>query len=339
MKSRLNIEARPMNLPTRAQSNRLLGNVVACALGLALALPSAHAQTWPDRPIKLIVPAPTGGGMDGLGRTLAEALPPLLKQPVVVENRAGANSVVGLAAVARAAPDGYTLLLTASFQTIHNWTIKNLPYDGVRDFAGVAPLGYTPLVLTSSAQSGLKSAAEFRAFVERNRTGVPFAASAMETRLGAEMLLQLLKAKSQIISYKGTGPAMTDIAGGHVPLFMTTFTSVLPFKDTGKIHLIGIAAKQRSSFLPDVPTLAEQGMPVEAGVWYGVTAPAGTPAPIIQRLNTEIAKAAQTPEYQAKLKTLWVDAMSSTPAEFDAFIRAESERWRKVVAEAGIQPE
>ena len=328
-----------MHLPTRAQSNRLLGNVVACALGLALALPSAHAQTWPDRPIKLIVPAPTGGGMDGLGRTLAEALPPLLKQPVVVENRAGANSVVGLAAVARAAPDGYTLLLTASFQTIHNWTIKNLPYDGVRDFAGVAPLGYTPLVLTSSAQSGLKSAAEFRAFVERNRTGVPFAASAMETRLGAEMLLQLLKAKSQIISYKGTGPAMTDIAGGHVPLFMTTFTSVLPFKDTGKIHLIGIAAKQRSSFLPDVPTLAEQGMPVEAGVWYGVTAPAGTPAPIIQRLNTEIAKAAQTPEYQAKLKTLWVDAMSSTPAEFDTFIRAESERWRKVVAEAGIQPE
>ena len=148
MKSRLNIEARPMNLPTRAQSNRLLGNVVACALGLALALPSAHAQTWPDRPIKLIVPAPTGGGMDGLGRTLAEALPPLLKQPVVVENRAGANSVVGLAAVARAAPDGYTLLLTASFQTIHNWTIKNLPYDGVRDFAGVGELLHEHHLLT-----------------------------------------------------------------------------------------------------------------------------------------------------------------------------------------------
>lgn len=338
MNPRLKTETRPMNTPAQT-ARRALGGVVICALGLALSAPITQAQTWPDRPIKIIVPAPTGGGMDGLGRTLAEALPPLLKQPVVVENRAGANSVVGLAAVARAAPDGYTLLLTASFQTIHNWTIKNLPYDGVRDFAGVAPLGYTPLVLTSSAQSGLKTAAEFRAFVDRNRDGVPFAASAMETRLGAEMLLQLLKAKSQIISYKGTGPAMTDIAGGHVPLFMTTFTSVLPFKDSGKVHLIGIAAKERSSFLPDVPTLAEQGMPVEAGVWYGVTAPAGTPAAIIQRLNTEIAKAAQTPEYQAKLKTLWVDAMSSTPAEFDAFIRAESERWRKVVAGAGIQPE
>jgi len=132
---------------------------------------------------------------------------------------------------------------------------------------------------------------------------------------------------------------MTDIAGGHVPLFMTTFTSVLPFKDTGKVTMIGIAAKTRSSFLPDVPALAEQGLPVEAGVWYGVTAPAGTPAPIIERLNKEIARASQTPEYKAKLKALWIDPMSATPAEFDAFIRAESERWRKVVQAAGIQPE
>lgn len=313
--------------------------------GLALATiligsaTAAHAQTWPERTVKIVVPAPTGGGMDGMGRMLAEVLPPLLKQPVVVENRAGANSVVGLAAVARAAPDGYTLLLTASFQTIHNWTIKNLPYDGVKDFAGVAPLGYTPLVLTASAQSGIRTVADLRAFVDRNKAGVPFAASAMETRLGAEMLLQLLNAKSQIVSYKGTGPAMTDIAGGHVPLFMTTFTSVLPFKDTGKVHMIGIAAKTRSSFLPDVPALAEQGLPVEAGVWYGVAAPAGTPPAIIERLNQEIARAAQTPEYKAKLKALWIDAMSATPAEFDAFIRAESERWRKVVQAASIQPE
>ena len=315
----------------------VLGALIAAALGLAPV--SGSAQTWPERTVKIIVPAPTGGGMDGMGRTLAEVLPPLLKQPVVVENRAGANSVVGLAAVARAAPDGYTLLLTASFQTIHNWTIKNLPYDGVKDFAGVAPLGYTPLVLTSSSQSGIRSVADLRAFVDRNRAGVPFAASAMETRLGAEMLLQLLDAKSQIVNYKGTGPAMTDIAGGHVPLFMTTFTSVLPFKDTGKVTMIGIAAKTRSSFLPDVPALAEQGLPVEAGVWYGVTAPAGTPAPIIERLNKEIARASQTPEYKAKLKALWIDPMSATPAEFDAFIRAESERWRKVVQAAGIQPE
>lgn len=325
-------------MPRHAGLTRAAITALTC-LVFGLSSFTAFAQTWPERTVKIIVPAPTGGGMDGMGRTLAEVLPPLLKQPVVVENRAGANSVVGLAAVARAAPDGYTLLLTASFQTIHNWTIKNLPYDGVRDFAGVAPLGYTPLVLTASAQSGIRTVADLKSFVDRNRSGVPFAASAMETRLGAEMLLGLLNAKSQIVNYKGTGPAMTDIAGGHVPLFLTTFTSVLPFKDTGKVHMIGIAAKTRSAFLPDVPALAEQGLPVEAGVWYGVAAPAGTPPTIIDRLNKEIARAAQTPEYKAKLKALWIDPMSASPAEFDAFIRAESERWRKVVQAAGIQPE
>ena len=312
----------------------------ASATVLALAAPTvAVAQGWPERPVRIVVPAPTGGGMDGLGRALAEALSPLLRQPVIVENRPGANSVIGSQYVARAAPDGYTVLLTASFHTMHPWTVKNLPYDGLKDFAPVAPLGSSPLVFVASAQSGVRSVADFRAFAARQSGGVPFAASAMETRLGAELLLQQVKAKPQIVLYKGTGPAMTDIAGGHVPLFVTTFTSVLPFKDTGKVNVVGVASRQRSAFLPDVPTLAEQGLPVEVSVWYGILAPAGTPADVVQRLNAEIARAARSPEYQARLKSMSVDASVASPAEFEAFVRSETARWRDVVKAAGIEPE
>lgn len=306
---------------------------------LSLSPAAGLAQGYPERPIRIVIPAPPGGGMDGIGRALADPLAAALKQPVVIDNRAGGNSIIGTQLAARAAPDGYTLLLIASFHTMHPWTVKALPYDSLKDFAAVAPLGSSPLVFVSSASSGIRTAADFRAHAARLRDGVTFATSSTETRLGAELVLQRVGAKGVIVNYKGTGPAMGDVAGGHVPLFVTTFTSALPFKDTGKINLIGVAAKERSPYLPGVPTLAEQGLDVEVGVWYAIVAPAGTPAAVIERLNREITRLSRLPEYEAKLRTYSVEAMTATPAEFDAFMKAEVAKWAGVVKAAGIEPE
>ena len=321
--------------------NALLGKTIASLFFAALSvLPGGSlAQTYPDRPVRIVIPAPPGGGMDTIGRALAEHLSPALKQTVIIDNRAGANSVIGSQAVARAAPDGYTLLLTASFHTMHPWTVKNLPYDALKDFRAVAPLGSSPLIFVSSAGSGVRSVADFKAYAARSRDGVTFATSSMETRLGAELVLQQVGAKGVIVNYKGTGPAMGDIAGGHVPLFVTTFSSALPFKDTGKINLIGVAAQTRNADLPGVPTLVEQGLDVEVGVWYAILAPVGTPNEVIERLNREITQISKKPEYEAKLRTFSIQASVATPAEFDAFIKSEVARWAKVVKAANIEPE
>lgn len=314
-----------------------LGHLGAALLAL---LPiAAPGQTYPDRSIRIVIPAPPGGGMDAIGRALSDPLALALKQPVVIENRPGGNGVIATQLVARAAPDGYTLLLMASFHAINVSTVKKLPYDSVKDFAGIAKLGDSPAVFVSSAQSGVRTVADFSAFVARNRDAVTFAVSSMETRLGAESVLQRAGAKGVIVNYKGTGPAVGDLVGGHVPFFVTTIASILGFKDTGKINLIGVAAKQRNPYIPNVPTLAEQGLDAQADVWYGLVAPAGTPREIVLRLNREIARVNGLPEYQARLRTLSIQSASLSPAEFDAFIKAEVSRFETLVKAARIEPE
>ena len=322
--------------PNALLCRTLAGLVFAAASMLPVDL---LAQAYPDRPVRIVIPAPPGGGMDTIGRALAEHLSPALKQTVIIDNRAGANSVIGSQAVARSAPDGYTLLLTASFHTMHPWTVKNLPYDAVKDFKPVAPLGSSPLIFVSSAGSGVRSVADFKTYAARSRDGVTFATSSTETRLGAELVLQQVGAKGVIVNYKGTGPAMGDVAGGHVPLFVTTFSSALPFKDTGKINLVGVAAQKRNAELPGVATLVEQGLDVEVGVWYGILAPAGTPNEVIERLTREITQISRKPEYEARLRSLSIEPSVASPAEFDTFIKSEIARWAKVVKAANIEPE
>ena len=314
-----------------------LGHLGAALLVL---LPiAAPGQTYPDRSIRIVIPAPPGGGMDAIGRALSDPLALALKQPVVIENRPGGNGVIATQLVARAAPDGYTLLLMASFHAINVSTVRKLPYDSVKDFAGIAKLGDSPAVLVSSAQSGVRTVADFSSFVARNRDAVTFAVSSMETRLGAESVLQRVGAKGVIVNYKGTGPAVSDLAGGHVPFFVTTIASVLGFKDSGKVNLIGVAAKTRNPYIPDVPTLAEQGLDAQADVWYGLVAPAGTPREVVLRLNREIARINALPGYQARLRTLSIQSASLSPAEFDAFIKAEVGRFETLVKAARIEPE
>jgi tripartite-type tricarboxylate transporter receptor subunit TctC len=319
----------------------LTRRIIAGAITLlaSLATGAVLAQAYPDKPIKMIIAAPPGGGMDGIGRAISEQLSIALKQPVVPENRPGGNGIIGTQAVARAAPDGYTLLLIASFHTINPATLKSIPYDSVKDFAGVAKLGDSPLLFVSSAASGVKTVADYNAWVARNKDGAQFAVSSMETRLGAEAVLQLTHSKGIIVNYKGTGPAVSDVVGGHVPFFVTSITPALPFKDTGKLNFIGVAAKKRNPYLPDVPTLAEQGVNADVDVWYGVLAPAGTPPAVIERLNREIARIGTLPDYQAKLKTLSIQPSSMGAAEFDAFIKAEVARYDALVKAAKIEPE
>jgi tripartite-type tricarboxylate transporter receptor subunit TctC len=331
-----------MTIENIAMPRRLRTRLAAAAaLALLAALPfgASFAQSYPDKPIKMIVAAPPGGGMDGVGRAISDQLTTALKQPVVVENRPGGNGIIGTQAVARAAADGYTLLLIASFHTINPATIKSIPYDAVKDFAPVAKLGNSPLLFVSSAASGVRTVADYNAWVARNKDGAQFAVSSMETRLGAEAVLQLTNSKGIIVNYKGTGPAVSDVVGGHVPFFVTSITPALPFKDTGKLNFIGVAATKRNPYLPDVPTLAEQGLNADVDVWYGVLAPAGTPTAIVERLNREITKIAALPDYQAKLKALSIQPSTMTPAEFDTFIKAEVARYDALVKAAKIEPE
>jgi tripartite-type tricarboxylate transporter receptor subunit TctC len=208
----------------------------------------------------------------------------------------------------------------------------------VKDFAGVALVGEAPLVFVSSGKSGVKSIAALRAMVARNEP-LSFASPSAETQLATALIAEGLNVRPLIVPYKGAGPAMTDVVGGHVPFMVSSIASVQPFRDTGRLNLLGVASNKRFSGWPDVPTLAEQGLQVEAKAWYILLAPAGTPPPILQRVNSLIESASRTGAYQAGLKSLSIEPMHATALESDAFLRSEAARWRDMMKAAGIEPE
>ena len=297
------------------------------------------AQSFPDRPVKIVIAAPPAGGMDAVGRALGLYLSTALKQPVVIENRPGGNGVIATQQVAKSPADGYTLLLSGSFHTINPWTIKKLPYDSIKDFVGVAKLGASPLIFVAGAGTGVKTGKDFAEFSAKRPLDLAFAVSVMETRLGAEAILNPLGKNATFVSYKGTGPAMADLIAGHVPFFVTTLASILPFKDTGKMNIVGVTDKKRSSFLPDVPTLAEQGIAAEADVWYGLLAPAGTPKEIVERLNKEIVLINAQPEYLSRMRSMSIQPANLSHTEFDQLIRSEMARFEILIKASKIQPE
>jgi len=319
---------------------RRRGLLAALTLSLGtLAGGACHAQGWPERPIRLVVPAPTGGGMDALARAVADHLAIMLKQSIVVDNKPGGNNIPGTQLIVRGAPDGYTLGVVASTLAIQPSTLKNLPYDVPKDFTTIAQLGITPLVFVASSGTGVRSVQDFRAFAAKNKDSLQFAGAAMETRLAAELIARQVGVTPQIVPYKGTGPAMNDLAGGHVPLFITTFSSVLPFKDTGKVNPIGVTQKKRTALWPEIPTLAEQGLPVEMTVWYALVGPANLPDAITQKLHAVVQTLNRSSVYTERLKALAVEPVSSSRAEFDSFLKAEIVRLRDLAKSAGIEPE
>jgi tripartite-type tricarboxylate transporter receptor subunit TctC len=316
--------------------------VLWALLGIFAAAHCSYAQTYPTKVIRLIVPGPAGGGTDIIARIVAEGLTRQYGQTVVVDNRGGGAGMIGTDAVAKSAPDGYTLLMAyAGVLTVNPALFKSMPYDPIKDFAPVAMVAQVPAVLVVHPSLPVRSVAELVKLAKTKPRSLNYASSGNGT--SGHLCLELLKQMGGVdivhIPYKGGAPAMADVLGGQVPVICNNLVEVLPQVNAGKMRALGISAASRSPLLPNVPAIAETYPGFEADTWFGVVAPAGTPAAIVQRLHDSIRQLKESPQVKARLAQMGANAIDYTPAEFAAMIKREMDKWAKVVATAGIRPE
>ena len=308
---------------------------------LASALPLQAAEDYPSRPIKLVVPVAAGGGADFTARLLGEKLALALGQPVVVENRPGGAGNLGVQQVASAAPDGYTLVMPITSFPI-NPSLYKLPFDTVKDFAPVVLAGTLPLVLVVHPGVPAKSVAELIALGKSAQQPLTFANSGNGTtaHLAGELFNHMAGTRMVSVPYKGGGPAVTDLLGGHVKLYFSTIPSVVQHIESGKVRALAVTGERRSPELPDIPTVAEAGLPGFAvTAWFGVFAPARTPKAVTDRLNAELQKILAMPEVRQKLANHGVGAAGGTPQALHDFLVADMDKWAGVIRQAGIRVE
>ncbi|MBU6272579.1 MAG: tripartite tricarboxylate transporter substrate binding protein [Betaproteobacteria bacterium] len=322
--------------PTRRRLTRALA--APLALGLSRA---AQAQDFPTRPMRLLVPIAAGGLTDSLARALASRLGERLGQPMVVENRPGAGGVIGMQAAARAPADGHSLVLVyQGVAAVNPSLLPNLPYDIGRDFVPVGGVGSFPFVVLVNPSVRARTATEF---LEAARAASPpLAYASAGNATGSHLSTELLKRRARLdlvhVPYKGEAPALADLVGGAVPVALTSVTVALPMIRAGKVRALAVTSIERNRLLPEVPTLAEAALPeFESVSWYGVLAPAGTPAPALARLSRELAATLAEPELRGRLETLGIDPKPTGPEAFGRFLREETDRWRRLIAEAGIR--
>jgi tripartite-type tricarboxylate transporter receptor subunit TctC len=316
----------------------LLGMALACARSFA----QAPAAPWPAKPIKFILPFPPGGGTDILGRILAERLTTSLGQPVVIENRGGAGGNVGAEAAAKSPPDGYTIVLVAPSLAISPSLYAKLNYDPIRDLTPVALVGTVPNVLVTNPAVPARTLAEFIALAKAKPGGMNFGSGGNGTsnHLAGELFNIQAGVKLVHVPYKGVNLAMNDVLAGQIQLVVIGIPAALPFIQAGRLRALAVIRRSRSPALPDVPTAAEAGLPdYEVTTWYGVLAPAGTPRPIVGRLNAELVHIMHAPDLQERLASTGTEPRTSTPEEFGDYIRQEMAKWAKVVREAGLKAE
>jgi tripartite-type tricarboxylate transporter receptor subunit TctC len=308
-------------------------------LALVLSGPAARAQNWPARAITLIIPFAAGGSNDVVGRAVGKKLTEAWGQPVVIENRAGAGGLIGTASVATAAPDGYTLILLSPTFTIGPAVRKNLPYDTVRDFTPIAFIGRSPLLVAASNKFPAQSAKELFALARSQPGQVTYASAGVGSinQIATELIARAAGVKFTHVPYKGGAPAVNDLAGGHVDVFVSSLPQVLPLARSGQVKALAVTSKKRSTVLPDVPTLGEAGVSdAELGTWWGIAGPAGLSTDIVNALNAEIGKMLTSPELTTFLANEGAEAEAMTPKQFGDMMRLESERWTRVAHEADI---
>ena len=313
---------------------------MAFSLALACAAP-AQAQQYPTRPVRFVVPFAPGGSTDTLARTLGQKLSEALGEQVVVDNRSGGSGNIGMEIVARAAPDGHTIVLGyIANLAIGPSLYAKLPFDPVKDFAPVTQLASSPNVLAAHPAVPARNLKELIALARARPVNFASAGVASVGHLTGEFLNSLAGIKMVHVPYKGSGQAVTDLLGGHVQLMFSGFSSALPHIRAGKLRALAVTGAKRSPALPDVPTIAESGFPkFEATAWYGVLAPAQTPRPIVIRLHDEIIKALQLPDVKERLASVGFEIVGSTPEAFGAYIQSEIRKWEKVVKASGAKPE
>jgi tripartite-type tricarboxylate transporter receptor subunit TctC len=307
---------------------------------LVLASPASRAQSYPSRTITLIIPFAAGGSNDVVGRAIGKKLTEAWGQPVVIENRAGAGGLIGTEAVAKAAPDGYTLLLVSPTFTIGPAVRKNLPFDIVRDFTPVAFIGRSPLLVAASSNVPAQSARELFALARSEPGQITYASAGIGSinQISTELIARSAGVKLMHVPYKGGAPAVNDLAGGHVDIFVSSLPQVLPLARSGQVKAFAVTGNKRTALLPDVPTLGESGVSGAEllGTWWGIAGPAGLPAEIVNALNAEIGKMLTSPELIAFLTNEGAEAETMTPKQFADMMRLETERWIKVAREANI---
>jgi tripartite-type tricarboxylate transporter receptor subunit TctC len=324
----------------RASIGILLATLVVVALGVPPAL--AQGTAFPSRPIRILVPFPPGGGTDVAARALAEHLAKEFGQPAVVENRPGGNSIIATEAVARAAPDGHTLLLTTDFHSINAAFGAGLPYDSLKDFAFVARVSTSPLMLVAHPSTNAKTLRALVDAAKANPGKLSFASLGTSSPhfLGFEWFKRMAGVNILDVPYKGGGPALADLLGGQVNLMFIVAANGIRQARAGKLVAVAVTGPSRTGVAPEVPTFAESGFPEFVLLnWYGILAPAGTPRDAVAKLNAAIVGALATPAVAERLAGVGVDPAPGTPEALEDWIRQDIERYRRIIALTGARPE
>nr|WP_251371600.1 tripartite tricarboxylate transporter substrate binding protein [Polynucleobacter sp. VK25] len=317
---------------------RLLTGLTACLVSASI------LAAYPDKPIKVIVPFAPGGGTDLVARTLAVPMSDSLRQPIVIDNKPGGSTIIGTDALAKSAPDGYTLVVATLAHAVNPSLKTKLPYSQDKDFAPVILVGVSPNIVVVSADSPYKTFIEFLAAAKANPGKLSYASQGGGTsaHLAGELFNSMAGTKLTHVPYKGAGPALTDVIGGQVDVMFATASAVGSLVDAGKLRALAVTTPTRSTTpaLAKLPTVAESGVPgYNAGSWYGYYAPAGTPPDVINKLNAAIKKAAQTSTFKSRVESEGLMIKTGTPEDFANFEKAEEIRWRKVIKDANISPD
>ncbi|MEF7612953.1 tripartite tricarboxylate transporter substrate binding protein [Aquincola sp. MAHUQ-54] len=317
--------------------------LLAATAGLAAAPLAgiAHAQgTYPAKPVRWVVPFPPAGAMDVIARTLGEQMGRQLGQTFVIENRPGAGGNIGSQDVARSPADGYTMMIVANGMAVNRYLYTRLAYDPVKDFAPVSLVAVVPNVLVVPAAHPARTVADVirLAKAEPGRFTYASAGNGTSIHLAGELFASMARLDVLHVPYKGSGPAVTDLIGGQVDMMFDSITSARPHIESGRLRALGVTTAARSSALPDVPTIAEAGLPgYELSPWFAVYVPAGTPAPVIDKLNGALLAAMRLPEVKARFAAIGAEAVGGSPKQLAAHLEAEMAKWGRIIAERGIR--
>lgn len=312
-------------------------------LGMLLLIGSggfASADTFPSKPVHILVPYAAGGAVDIIARTLGEVLAKTWGQQPVVDNRPGAGGIIASQALAQSAPDGYTLILVASGHPLNQFFYPKLPYDTFKDFTPITEVGYSPLALVVAGNSPAKDLRSLLADMRQKPDAFSYATSGNGTsaHLAGELLKHMAKVQMTMVPYRGGAPAVTAVMSGDVPIAINPLAEVLSQVEGKTLRALAVTTKARSSVLPDVPTVAEQGVPeYDAAVWWGFLGPAGMPADLVDRLHRDLVAALRTPAVVERLRGLGAEPVGSSPAEFAAYMHAEADRWEPILRDANIK--
>jgi tripartite-type tricarboxylate transporter receptor subunit TctC len=320
---------------------RTLAAALIAAVGAAALATSAEAQNYPSRSIKFIVPFAAGSATDAVARIVGEHASKTLGQPIIVENQGGANGIPAARAVARSEPDGYTVLITTNTTHAANQSmLKSVPYDALNDFEPVTKLGTIPLALIANPSVPAKNVQELLAHVKANPGKLTFGSGSSSSRIAGEMLKSLGGIDIVHVPYRSNPQAVTDILGGQINLFFADISTTMPQVRAGKVTGLAISTAQRSPLAPDLPTMAEAGVPgYDLAAWFAAFLPAKTPQPVVAKLREALVAAVNDKGTQEKLTAAGIEPETSTPEELKAFVRSEIKKWADIVKAAGIQPE